>query len=54
MTCLFSIIYISLVVALMWWCRKKRSERNSHELQSKNEIDDTASDVEEGQVRIFA
>jgi hypothetical protein len=47
MTCLVALIYISLVVALMLWCRNKRQKsRNSEDPENKdnNECDDTASD----------
>lgn len=51
MTCLFSVIYISLVIALMFWCRKKRMEQNANENTDDKKIDDTASDGEEKEVR---
>lgn len=47
MTCLVALIYISLVVALMLWCRNKRQKsRNSEDPENKegNVCDDTASD----------
>lgn len=47
MTCLVALIYISLVVALMLWCRHKRQKsRNAEDPENKdaNECDDTASD----------
>lgn len=46
MTCLVALIYISLVVALMLWCRNKRQKsRNSEDPENKEqENDDTASD----------
>jgi flagellar biosynthesis/type III secretory pathway M-ring protein FliF/YscJ len=48
MTCLVALIYISLVVALMLWCRNKRQKsRNSEDPENdkdNNECDDTASD----------
>lgn len=45
MTCLVALIYISLVVALMLWCRNKRlKSRSSEDPENKGENDDTASD----------
>lgn len=49
MTCLVALIYISLVVALMLWCRNKRQKsRNSEDPENKDENDDTASDGDHG------
>ena len=52
MTCLVALIYISLVVALMLWCRNKRQKsRNSEDPENKDqENDDTASDHDEKEV----
>lgn len=51
MTCLVAFIYMSLVVALMFWCRHKRQKsRNSEDPEMKGENDDTASDVDEKEV----
>lgn len=52
MTCLVALIYISLVVALMLWCRNKRQKsRNSEDPENKDqENDDTASDGDEKEV----
>lgn len=45
MTCLVALIYISLVVALMLWCRNKRlKSRSAEDPENKGENDDTASD----------
>lgn len=46
MTCLVALIYISLVVALMLWCRNKRQKsRNLDDPENKENVcDDTASD----------
>lgn len=52
MTCLVALIYISLVVALMLWCRNKRlKSRNSEDPEKDQENDDTASDGDEKEVR---
>lgn len=49
MTCLVALIYISLVVALMLWCRNKRQKsRNSDDPENKEGNDDTASDGDDG------
>lgn len=50
MTCLVALIYISLVVALMLWCRHKRQKsRASEDPENKDrENDDTASDGDDG------
>lgn len=50
MTCLVALIYISLVVALMVWCRVKRNRarRSRDDIENKDgENDDTASDGDE-------
>lgn len=47
MTCLVALIYISLVVALMLWCRNKRLKSRSSE-DPENKCDDTASDGDDG------
>lgn len=45
MTCLVALIYISLVVALMLWCRNKRQKsRSLEDPENKDQNDDTASD----------
>lgn len=48
MTCLVALIYISLVVALMLWCRNKRQKSRSAEDPENKENDDTASDHDHG------
>jgi hypothetical protein len=52
MTCLVALIYISLVVALMLWCRNKRQKsRASDDPEGNKEEegnDDTASDGDDG------
>lgn len=59
MTCLVALIYISLVIALMLWCRhrknKSRSEANDMEKRGDGENDDTPSDhdADENKVGIF-
>lgn len=51
MTCLVALIYISLVVALMLWCRNKRQKSRSDDPENKDqENDDTASDHDEKEV----
>lgn len=54
MTCLVALIYISLVVALMLWCRNKRQKSRNSEDPEKNEQenDDTASDHDEKEVSL--
>ncbi|KAG5675919.1 hypothetical protein PVAND_005778 [Polypedilum vanderplanki] len=48
MTCLVALIYISLVVALMLWCRHKRQKsRSENDPENTKENDDTASDGDE-------
>lgn len=46
-TCLLSIIYILLVVALMFWCRQRKRNRHSEEMENKNDVDTTNDDLEE-------
>lgn len=48
MTCLVALIYISLVVALMLWCRNKRLKARNSEDPENKENDDTASDGDDG------
>lgn len=52
MTCLVAFIYISLVVALMLWCRNKRQKSRAAEDPEKDpdQNDDTASDGDEKEV----
>jgi hypothetical protein len=53
MTCLVAIIYISLVFALLLWCRNKRQKsRDSEDAENKEENDDTASDGDEKEVNL--
>lgn len=57
MTCLVALIYISLVIALMLWCRhrknKSRANANGEDMEKRGEgeNDDTASDGDENKVR---
>ena len=44
MTCLVALVYISLVVALMLWCRNKRQKSRLEDPENKDQNDDTASD----------
>lgn len=54
MTCLVALIYISLVVALMLWCRNKRlKSRASEDPEKEQENDDTASDGDEKEVSFY-
>ncbi|CRL01259.1 CLUMA_CG014489, isoform A [Clunio marinus] len=48
MTCLVALIYISLVVALMLWCRNKRQKSRLEDPENKDVNDDTASDGDDG------
>jgi uncharacterized membrane protein len=48
MTCLVALIYISLVVALMLWCRNKRLKSRVDDPENKDQNDDTASDGDDG------
>lgn len=52
MTCLVALIYISLVLALLVWCRQKRktSRTENDDPENKRENDDTASDGDEKEV----
>jgi hypothetical protein len=52
MTCLVALVYISLVVLLMIWCRNKRRESRSSDDQEmkEEENNDTPSDVHEKDV----
>jgi uncharacterized membrane protein len=51
MTCLVALVYISLVLALMLWCRNKRQKsRSADDPENTKENDDTASDGDEKEV----
>lgn len=53
MTCLVALIYISLVLALMLWCRNKRQKsRSGDDPENTKDNDDTASDGDEKEVSV--